>query len=106
MGINMRKTAFMFPGQGAQYIGMGKEFYEKEASSREIFDKAGKVTGLDIPFICFEDKGRISVTEYTQIAMLTVETAILKAVEEKGITPDVTAGLSLGNMGRLWPLAL
>lgn len=101
MDINMRKTAFMFPGQGAQYIGMGKEFYEKEASSREIFDKASKITGLDIPFICFEDKDRISVTEYTQIAMLTVEIAILKAVEEKGITPDVTAGLSLGEYGAL-----
>lgn len=97
----MGKTAFMFPGQGAQYIGMGKGFYEKEASARELFEKAGKITGLDLPAICFEENDRLSVTEYTQIAMITVESAILKVIEEKGIRPDVTAGLSLGEYGAL-----
>lgn len=97
----MGKTAFMFPGQGAQYTGMGKGFYEKEASARELFDKAGKITGLDIPAICFEENDRLSVTEYTQIAMITVEAAILRVIEEKGIRPDVTAGLSLGEYGAL-----
>ena len=92
----MGKTAFVFPGQGAQYVGMGKDFYEREAVSREVFDKAGQITGLDLPAICFEENEKLDVTEYTQIAMVTVETAILKVLEEKGLKPDVTAGLSLG----------
>lgn len=77
----------MFPGQGAQYIGMGRDFYEKEETARNIFDKAGKITGLDIATICFEENDKLSVTEYTQIAMLTVETAILKVLEEREIRP-------------------
>lgn len=97
----MSKISFMFPGQGAQYIGMGKEFYEKEVSARELFDKAGSITGLDIPFLCFEENHKLSITEYTQIAMVTVETAILRVLEEKGIRPDVTAGLSLGEYGAI-----
>lgn len=97
----MSKTAFMFPGQGAQYIGMGKEFYEKEETAREIFEMAGSVTGLDLPAICFTENDKLSITEYTQIAMLTVEVAILKVLEEKGIHPDVAAGLSLGEYGAI-----
>lgn len=91
----------MFPGQGAQYIGMGKEFYEKEETAREIFDMAGSVTGLDLPAICFTENDKLSITEYTQISMLTVEVAILKVLEEKGIHPDVAAGLSLGEYGAI-----
>lgn len=92
----MSKIAFMFPGQGAQYIGMGKEFYEKEALSREIFDKASCITGINLPAICLEEKEKLDITEYTQIAMVTVELAIWKLLESEGIRPDVTAGLSLG----------
>ncbi len=92
----MGKIAFVFPGQGAQYIGMGKDFYEREAVSKEIFDMAGEVTGMDIPALCFEENDKLNITEYTQIAMVATEVAILKALEEKGFRPDVTAGLSLG----------
>lgn len=97
----MSKIAFMFPGQGAQYIGMGKDFYENEEVSREIFDQASHITGLDIPALCFEENDRLSITEYTQIAMVTVEIAILKALQNKGVHPDVTAGLSLGEYGAI-----
>lgn len=95
----MGKTAFVFPGQGAQYIGMGKDFYEKEPVSREIFEKASRVTGLDLPAICFQENDQLDITEYTQIAMLTVELAILGVLKERGFIPDVTAGLSLGEYG-------
>lgn len=97
----MGKTAFVFPGQGAQYVGMGRDFYETYPVSREVFDRASAVTGLDLPALCFEENDRLDVTEYTQIAMLTVEAAILAAVRERGILPDVTAGLSLGEYGAL-----
>lgn len=97
----MGKTAFMFPGQGAQYIGMGKDFYEQIPVCREMFDLASKASGLDVPALCFEENEQIHITEYTQIAMLAVEVAILKAVEEKGLKPDVTGGLSLGEYGAL-----
>ena len=97
----MGKTAFMFPGQGAQYIGMGKDFYEQIPVCREMFDLASKASRLDVPALCFEENEQIHITEYTQIAMLAVEVAILKAVEEKGLKPDVTGGLSLGEYGAL-----
>jgi len=97
----MSKIAFMFPGQGAQYVGMGKDFYDAVPVSREMFELAGKASGLDVVSLCFEENENINITEYTQIAMLAAEVAILKAVEEKGIKPDVTAGLSLGEYGAL-----
>lgn len=92
----MSKIAFVFPGQGAQYVGMGKDFYENVQVSKEVFDKASETSGLDIPALCFEENENLHQTEYTQIAMLATEIAILKALEEKGIKADVTAGLSLG----------
>ncbi|MBD5496393.1 MAG: ACP S-malonyltransferase [Lachnospiraceae bacterium] len=97
----MGKIVFMFPGQGAQYVGMGKDFYEKEKAAREIFEKASHITGLDIPAICFEENEKLSITEYTQIAMVTVEIAILKVLEERGIRPQAAAGLSLGEYGAI-----
>lgn len=97
----MGKIAFMFPGQGAQYVGMGKDFYEQIPVSREMFELASKASGLDVPALCFEENEQINITEYTQIAMLAVEVAMLKAIEEKGLKPDVTGGLSLGEYGAL-----
>lgn len=97
----MSKTAFIFPGQGAQYVGMGAGFYEHETVSRQVFDLASEATGLDIPALCFEENDRINITEYTQIAMLAAEAAALKALEQRGVRPDVCAGLSLGEYGAL-----
>ena len=97
----MGKTAFIFPGQGSQYVGMGKDFYEKFPAARDIFDKASEASGLDVAALCFEENEQINITEYTQIAMLTVEVALLKVLEEMGYRPDVAAGLSLGEYAAL-----
>ena len=97
----MGKTAFIFPGQGAQYIGMGRDFYEQMPVSREMFDLASKAANLDVAALCFEENEKINITEYTQRAMLAMEAAVLKAVEEKGFKPDMAAGLSLGEYGAL-----
>jgi [acyl-carrier-protein] S-malonyltransferase len=97
----MGKRAFIFPGQGAQYIGMAKEFYEQIPVCREVFETASKASGLNIAALCFEENELIHITEYTQICMLTAEVAILKAIEQSGITADVAAGLSLGEYGAL-----
>lgn len=97
----MGKTVFMFPGQGAQYIGMGKEFYEKYPKARAVYELAKEVTGLDIASLCFEENDKINITEYTQICMLTTEAAIWKVLTDSGIQADMTAGLSLGEYGAL-----
>lgn len=89
-------TAFIFPGQGAQVIGMGKDFYENSPLSREVFDRASELLDLDMKALCFEENENINITEYTQAALVTTSVAMLRVLEEKGISPDVCAGLSLG----------
>jgi len=97
----MSKIAFMFPGQGSQYVGMGQDFYSEIPSCREVFELAGRASGLDVRGICFEENEKIHMTQYTQIAMLTTEIAILKAVLELGVQPEAAGGLSLGEYGAL-----
>ena len=97
----MKKIAFIFPGQGAQYIGMGKDFYENIAICKKVYQSASEITGIDIEALCFEENDKLNITEFTQIAMVTTEIAILKALEERGFHADVTAGLSLGEYAAL-----
>ena len=97
----MGKTAFIFPGQGAQYCGMGKDFYESFETARKLYTIAEEATGLDVKKLCFEKDDRLDITEYTQIAMLATEVAILKVMEEQGVRADCAAGLSLGEYGAL-----
>lgn len=97
----MSRIAFVFPGQGAQYFGMGKDFYENNSESRAVYDKASEITGIDMKALCFEENDKLNITEYTQIGLLTTELAILRAVAALGIKPEVTAGLSLGEYAAL-----
>ena len=97
----MSRTAFIFPGQGAQVCGMGKDFYEKTETGRQIYDRATELLGFSMPELCFEKNDRLDITEYTQAALVTTSIAMMKVLEEAGVRPDVTAGLSLGEYAAL-----
>lgn len=93
----MSKIAFIFPGQGAQTIGMGQDFYQETETGRKIFDKASELLGFSMPELCFEPNDRLNITEYTQPAMVTASIAMMRVfMERTGVTPAVSAGLSLG----------
>lgn len=93
----MSKIAFIFPGQGAQYCGMGQDFYEQTTIGKEIYDMASGLLGFSVPELCFEKNDRLDITEYTQSAMVTTGIAMMRVMEaETGVRPDVAAGLSLG----------
>ncbi len=92
----MSKTAFIYPGQGAQKAGMGADFYENCPEARELFDQAGEALGLDMAALCFEENDQLNLTEYTQAALVTTTLAMTRVVEKHGIHADMTAGLSLG----------
>ena len=95
------RAAFIFPGQGAQKFGMGKDFYENVEASRQVYELASHILGMDVEGLCFEENDRLDQTRYTQVGLLATEIAILKAVEEKGISPVITGGLSLGEYAAL-----
>mgnify|MGYP004516610003 CR=1 FL=1 len=96
------KTAFLFPGQGTQTVGMGKDIYEKYEEAKEVYEKASKITGIDIKKLCFEGPENVLMkTENTQIAILTTSLAILKIIENNGIKADIAVGLSLGEYAAL-----
>lgn len=92
----MSKIAFMFPGQGAQKAGMGKDFYEQSETARKVIDKATELLGIDMKALCFEENDKLDQTEYTQAALVTVCLAMEHVLRERGLKADVTAGLSLG----------
>lgn len=92
----MSKIAFIFPGQGAQAPGMGKDFYEQTETGKAVFDRASELLGFSMAELCFEKNDRLDITEYTQAAMVTTSIAMMKVLEERGVRPDVAAGLSLG----------
>lgn len=96
------KIGFLFPGQGAQNIGMGKDFYEKYEEAREIYDKVKELTNIDIAKISFEGPEELlNKTSYTQLAILTNSLAILAILKKKKIQAEISAGLSLGEYAAL-----
>lgn len=96
----MSKIAFIFPGQGSQKTGMGKDFYEQSQRAAEIYDAASKrlkeEMEIDIRTLCFDGNDKLDQTAYTQAALVTTCLAMARTLEEKGVRADVTAGLSLG----------
>lgn len=92
----MSKIAFVFPGQGAQTVGMGKDVYDNSSVAKEVFDKASEAVGLDLKALCFEENNDINITEFTQVCLLTTSVAIMEELKTRGIKADVAAGLSLG----------
>lgn len=97
----MGKTTVIFPGQGAQYVGMAKDFYDSFEDSKKVFDEADDVLDIELKKICFEENDDINKTEYTQPAMVAAEVAIYEHLKNAGLKADVFAGLSLGEYSAL-----
>lgn len=91
------KTAFLFPGQGTQKVGMGKDIYEQYEEARKIYDLVKEITKIDIAKISFEGpEETLNETKYTQLAIVTMSLAILEILNKHNIKPQMSAGLSLG----------
>ena len=97
----MTKTAFLFAGQGAQYLGMGRELYDQYAIVKETIDQASQVLGYDLRDLIDNDETKLHQTRYTQPAILATSVAICRLLKEKGYKPDMVAGLSLGEYSAL-----
>jgi [acyl-carrier-protein] S-malonyltransferase len=99
----MKRTAFIFPGQGSQYVGMGKEFYDQFRVAKEVFEEADDTLRFSISSLCFQgQEEELRLTENTQPAILTTSIAALKVLQtEKGINPKFAAGHSLGEYSAL-----
>jgi [acyl-carrier-protein] S-malonyltransferase len=96
------KLAILFPGQGSQYAGMGRELYEKYPAARAVFDEADAALGFSLSRLCFEGpEDRLKLTENTQPAILTTSIAAYRILEERGVRPDFVAGHSLGEYSAL-----
>ncbi len=98
----MKKIAFVFPGQGAQYVGMGKEFVDKFKVANDVFERASDSLGYDMKELCFEGpEEELKKTENTQPSILTASIAIYEVLKEHGYVPEIVAGLSLGEYSAL-----
>ena len=97
----MTKTAFLFAGQGAQYLGMGRELYDQYAIVKETIDQASQVLGYDLRDLIDNDETKLNQTRYTQPAILATSVSIYRLLKEKGYQPDMVAGLSLGEYSAL-----
>ena len=96
------KTAFLFPGQGAQKCGMGQSFAKYDEAAKKVYENASRLLDLDMEELVFTENKKLDMTEYTQAAMVTTGIAMLKVIEKTALKADVCAGLSLGEYEALY----